>query len=400
MKMKDLLDRQKRIHAELKNIADGPAGVDGDLSAEQESRAAVLQEDMAKVKRQIDLQADVDECERRMSGTPVNGDRQLDRELRNFSLTRMIQSRLGANVDAGREREISQELERMEGRSSEGFLMPYSFFEKRAPITSASAGELIGTDHLGGQFIDILREKNPLNSLGVRAISGLQGNVEIPRLDESTSVNWFGENSDISETEAGFSKITLTPKHVGALTSYSRNMLLQSSPGIDDILRSDLAQVLALEVARATLNGAGGVEPTGILNTAGISKVTLPTDPMQYPTELADALFLADVDNVSFVVNSGSKKGIDNLLTTDGLPIGSGVYFRGYPHKFTTLVPAANKMIAGNFADVITGTWSSVEVLINPFMESAYRKGNIAMRIILTMDVAIRHPQAFATFGA
>lgn len=90
MKMKDLLDRQRRIHTDLKSIVDAPAGSDGDLSGEQETRAADLQAEMAKVKRLIDVQADLDETERRMTGTPVTGDPKLDKEMRSFSLTRQL----------------------------------------------------------------------------------------------------------------------------------------------------------------------------------------------------------------------------------------------------------------------------------------------------------------------
>jgi len=195
--------------------------------------------------------------------------------------------------------------------------------------------------------------------------------------------------------------VTLTPKHVGAWTEYSRNMLLQSSPDIESILRSDLAQVLGLEVARATINGTGtGAEPRGILNTAGIQTVAQPADAMQYAPMLADLLFTANVGNAAFLTNAGYKLTIDQLLTTDGLPIGAAAFFRGYPFAFSSLVPAPRCMIAGNYSEVLQGTWSSVEVLINPFAESAYKKGNILLRIILTMNVAIRHPEAFATFGA
>ena len=67
MTMRELLDRQSRIHADLKGIVDAPAGTDGDLSDEQETRAADLQAQMAKVKRLIDVQADIDEAERRMT---------------------------------------------------------------------------------------------------------------------------------------------------------------------------------------------------------------------------------------------------------------------------------------------------------------------------------------------
>ena len=38
-------------------------------------------------------------------------------------------------------------------------------------------------------------------------------------------------------------------------------------------------------------------------------------------------------------------------------------------------------------------------MLVNPYMESAYKKGNVALRIVLTMDVAVRQPDAFATFA-
>jgi HK97 family phage major capsid protein len=403
--MRELLDRQSRIHTELKGIVDAPAGTDGDLSEEQETRAADLQAQMAKVKRLIDVQADIDETERRMSGTPVTGDPKLDKEMRSFSLSRAVQHMLGTKVDAGRELEISAELARREQRSTEGFFMPYSFFEQRADViatTAPTAGpgsNMIGTDHLGNQLIDLLREANPLTGLGVRTLTGLVGNVEIPKLKQSTSVGWFGENSAILQTDAKFDKVMLSPKHVGAWAEYSRNMLLQSSPDIESILRSDLAQVLGLEVARATINSTGtNAQPLGILNQTGIQEVAMPTDPMQYVPVLADALFTSNVPNVAFLANSGFKLTVDNLLTTDGLPIGAGTFFRNYPHVWTSLVPADRIMIAGDFSDVIQGTWSAVEILVNPYMESAYKKGNVALRIILTMDVAVRHPESFAVF--
>lgn len=406
MNMRELLDRQNRIHSALKGLVDSPEGDNGDLSDDQETRAADLQGQMAKVKRLIDVQTDIDEAERRMTGTHVTGEPKLDREMRSFSMTRAVQHMLGTKVDAGREMEISAELARREQRSTEGFFMPYSFFEKRADVVttgqpaSGPGSNLVATDHLGNQFIDLLREANPLTGLGVRTLTGLVGNVDIPKMKQSTSVGWFGENSAIPQTDAAFDKVMLSPKHVGAWTEYSRNMLLQSSPDIESILRSDLAQVLALEVARATINGTGtNSEPTGILN-AGISEVAKPTSEMDYAPVLANALFMANVNGVSMLANSGFKLTVDKLLTKDGLPIGEAAFFRNYPHIWTKLVPETNVMVAGDFSDVIQGTWSAVEVLVNPYMESAYKKGNVALRIILTMDVAIRHPESFATFGA
>lgn len=403
--MRKLLEKKGEIVEEMRGLIASPTGDGGDLSPEQDARFDTLKGELAGMKKRISRQALLDEADRWAVGTPLNGTFDFEREARNFDLLKMIQYRLGVRIDAGREIEVSDELARREGRSSDGFFMPYSFFEKRAISTGLPAtgpgGNLIGTDHLGNQFIDTLREANPLAQLGVRTLTGLQGNVEIPRLKQSASVGWFGENSEIPETDAEFDKITLTPKHVGAWAQYSRHMLLQSSPDLESILRSDLAQVLGMEVARATIAGTGaGAEPLGILNTTGIQRVTKPADSMGYVPELASALFLANVGNISFVANSGFKKTVDQLLTTDGLPVGAAAFFRNYPHVWTSMVPAGSIMLAGDFSDIIQGTWSAVEVLINPYMESAYKRGNVAIRIILTMDVAVRHPESFATFEA
>ena len=176
-------------------------------------------------------------------------------------------------------------------------------------------------------------------------------------------------------------------------------MLLQSSPDVESLLRSDLAQVLALEVARTVINGSGvGSEPKGILATSGILEVAKPAKEMGYAPALANALYVKNVPSVSFVCNSAFKANVDDLLTTDGLPIGDAAFFRNYTHKYASAVPSARVMVAGDFSQVIQGTWSAVELTVNPFMESAYKKGNVALRIVLTTDVAIRHPEAFATF--
>ena len=410
MNINQMKDQHKKIVGEMRSITASPAGDGGDLSEDQEMRFGNLKIDLDKLEKRIERQILLDEAARRTQGISLTGDHKLDNEMRGFSLMRALQHQLGAKVDAGRELEISSELARLEGRSADGFFMPYSVFEKRAAdvmttgLPSTGPGSnLIGTDHLGGQFIDLLREANPLTGLGTRCLTGLTGNVEVTKLKRSTGVGWFGENSAIPETDAAFDKITLGPRHVGAWCQYSRNMLLQSSPDIENVLRSDLAQVLGLEVARATISGTGtGAEPRGILESGilEIAKPSMSSNDMDYVPLLASELFLQNVQGISFLVNASYKSVVDQILSSDGIPVGAATFFRGYPHKFTSLVPADNVMIGGDFSDIFQGFWSAVEVMINPYMESAYKKGNVALRIILTMDVAVRHSESFATFEA
>ncbi len=200
-----------------------------------------------------------------MQGSSLQGKDNFESQVGNFSLQKLLQRSLGAKVDTGLEEEVSQELCKREQRSTEGFLVPRAAFVERrdvGPITSTApvagpGGKLISTDFLPAQYIDLLREADPLSSLGVRHLNGLTGNVEIPKAKSGTSVAWTAENSAYSQTEMAFSSVTLTPHHLGAWAEVSRNLILQASPDVEALLKYDLAQAMALALAEAVLNGSG-----------------------------------------------------------------------------------------------------------------------------------------------
>ena len=52
-------------------------------------------------------------------------------------------------------------------------------------------------------------------------------------------------------------------------------------------------------------------------------------------------------------------------------------------------------MIAGDWSQMMLGIWSEVDILVNPFAETAYNKGNVLVRAMSTVDIACRHPEAF-----
>ena len=77
----------------------------------------------------------------------------------------------------------------------------------------------------------------------------------------------------------------------------------------------------------------------------------------------------------------------------------------GYPMASTNLVPSnlskgtgnnLSALIFGNFNDLLLGYWSEFDLLVNPYESTAYAKGNVQVRGMLTMDVAVRHPESFA----
>ena len=155
---------------------------------------------------------------------------------------------------------------------------PTAVFEKRVVTTGLPAGgpgsNVIATDWRGDKFIDRLRAAMAVRRLGARVLDGLVGNVDIPRLKASATTAWVAENAAITASDPQFDKVSLTPKHCGVMTEVSRNMVLQSSPAIEEILRDDFAALLAEALDKAAIQGGGTNEPTGILATCGVGDVS------------------------------------------------------------------------------------------------------------------------------
>lgn len=420
--LRSLLERRAAIAGEMRQINNN-AG-DNDLSPEQRNRFDELKTDLGTLEERIARQSVLDDAERRMQGQPHGGtgDRNLDAELRSFSLVRAIAAQAGiGGVDAGRERELSAEIARRAGRPFQGIAVPMSVFhqqvEQRVLTTAAPAGgpgsNLIETDLAGGQFIDLLRNALMVRRMGARVLTGLQGNLEIPALKTSGVAGWVNENTALTPSDHEFRKVALTPKHCGAITELSRNMLQQPSLDVENLVRADFAAILAEAVDAAAINGSGTAPvPRGILNVSGIGDVAMGTnggaltaDKVRDLVGLVDAAN-ADQGSLGFLTNTKVKTAALKLKDNQGQYHGLATVFPGAPVGFSNVVPSnltkgtasgvCSPVIYGNWSDLILAYWSEMDVLTNPFEASAYSKGNVQVRAMLTMDVAVRNAVSFA----
>lgn len=53
-------------------------------------------------------------------------------------------------------------------------------------------------------------------------------------------------------------------------------------------------------------------------------------------------------------------------------------------------------MVFGSWGNFLVGVWDALDLTSNPYSDTAYRKGSVQVRIIADVDVAVRHPEAFA----
>lgn len=425
MTTRDLLERRTSLVSEMRSITSLANGDGGDLSAEQATKFDSMKSQLEALEKQIERQHFLDDTERRMAGEPItgNGDHHLERELRGYSLRRAIAGAAGLSVDWGRERELSSEIVKRSGRSFEGIGVPMSLFthapyEARVFTTAAPAGgpgsNIISTDYRGDQFIDILRPNSAVYRMGATMLTGLVGNVAIPRLKVSSTFGWVAENAALSAADPEVEQVSLAPKHGGCITEYSRNMLLQTSPDVESLLRNDMALNIASGIDKAAIAGGGSNEPVGILGTSGIGDVPGGTNGLA-PTWANVLALIATVQNANgaaagFLTTFNAIKKMRSTVrvaSTDSRMIQEGRdSLADYPLSASNNVPntltkgtsgaVCSALIFGDFSQVLIGVWSELDVLVNPYETTAYSKGNVQIRAMATLDVKLRHPLAFA----
>lgn len=348
-----------------------------------------------------------------------------EKEQRDYSLVRAINAAItGDWSKAGLEREASMELGRQSGRETTGFFMPTNLSMRAAYNvgTAAQGGDLVATNLLASSFIDVLRNNALVMNLGPTVLTGLTGNVAIPRQTSQTATYWVAEAEDITEAEATFDQVTLTPKQIGARSQYSRLALQQTTPDIEAVVRNDLARVMALGIDLAAIAGTGSSgQPTGILNTSGIGSVAMGTNGAALSSldPLVNLEKLVDVANalngsLNYVTNAKVVAALKLLKDSSGRPLwssndhdttlGTAGRANGYPVARSNQVPSnlskgtgsnLSALIFGNFNDLIIGMWGGLEILPNPY-GAGYNKGSVDIRAMQTCDVAVRHAASFA----
>lgn len=359
-----------------------------------------------------------------------------DTERREYSLVRAINAALTGNWDkAGLEREVSNELSRQLGKPTAGFYFPNDL-SVRAPYAvgaPTTGGNLVATNLLASSFIEVLRNKAMVMQLGPTMLTGLVGNVAIPRQTSQSSTYWVAEAASITESEALFDQVTLSPKQIGARSQYSRLALQQTTPDIEVIVRNDLAKVLALGIDLAAINGSGtNGQPLGILNQSGIGSVAMGTNgaafinssPSTSPSgldQLIDLEAQLDIANaldgsLYYLTNAKVVAALKKLKDQYGGPLwtnfddnirlanGTPGSINGFPVARSNQVPAnltkgtgtnLSAIIFGDFSSLIVGMWGASEVLVNPY-GAGYNSGSVDIRIMQTCDIAVRLPKKFA----
>lgn len=353
-------------------------------------------------------------------------------EVKQFSIINAIRACADKNWStAGFEAECSREIASRLGKQAD----PNKFFipldvQERAAISRRAltqrdvlrgdgryamrTADTVGVASQGGylvdtvnqSFIEILRNRTVSYMLGARRLAGLVGNVTIPRQTGAATAAWLtSESTQISPSNQTFGQIALTPKTIGAYTEISRLLLLQSSPDAEGIVNADLAAVTGIALDQSIINGPGtGGAPLGIVNTPSVGAIgSLTTIAFSHILNFQTTVAAANVRPTAG--GYATTPTVAGLLmqrvkfASTATPLWDGNVWDanccGYPGIASQQIPAGN-VLFGDWSQVLIGEWGVLEVEVNPYAN--FQAGIIGVRTLMTCDVALRYPQAFA-FG-
>ena len=330
--------------------------------------------------------------------------------LKRYSLRRAIMTQIPGNKVDGVEAEVHQELSRSAHQSAKGILIPDQVLRALTTTAFATGSALVGTQTLGNQYIELLRNRTVIDRLGVRRLAGLTGNVAIPRATGGATAYWLPDSGAVTAADQAFGQLGLTPHKLVAATAFSKDLMAQASVDVEGLVRDDLGKISAIEMDRALLLGSGSAgQPQGISKVASGS-VTFGAAAtwakvLDFETQIANANAL--LGNVSFVVSPATRakwKAAPKVGSTfpnflfenQGAFPGDGVV-NGYNAVVTnqvgTAATVANQVIFGNFDDAIVATWAGLDLVVDPYSLST--SGQI--RIVMTQwaDIGVRHAASF-----
>jgi HK97 family phage major capsid protein len=326
------------------------------------------------------------------------------KEVKRFSFVRALNylaSPGDATARRGAEFEIEVGLEaaKQYERSSNGIVVPNEVLRRDLTVgVAADGGNLVDDVLLAGSFIDILRNKLALANAGMTTLTGINGNISIPRQSSAATAYWVGENSSPTESQQAVDQVNLSPKTCGAFVDYSRRLLLQSSIDVESMVRDDIATQIALELDRVGINGSGSSnQPQGIINTSGIGSQSLTgfgTFAEYIGMETDVAVANADAGNLRYIINASARGALKS--TEKASNTGQFVYendeINGYPVNVSNQL-GNNDALFGDFSMLIMAMWSGLDLTVDPYAGAT--AGTVRIIALQDVDFAVKQPGAF-----
>lgn len=243
-------------------------------------------------------------------------------------------------------------------------------------------------------LLEPLRNNMTLTAAGATILTGLNGNVQIPRYS-GANCQWKSEIAAAEDGAGTFDAVTLTPKRLTAFLDVSLEFLQQTTNGAEEILRRDLINCIAEKLESTLLGDEQGTQdkPEGLFYN-----VTAETDDLTFANivEMEEELDEANVSNNRKYILSPKAKAYLRSTSKDE---GSGRFImengeiEGISTDVTNNVVKGG-IVLGNWTDYVVANWGSINIVTDPYTKAT--EGIVRLVCNFYCDGAPRRPESFA----
>ncbi len=345
------------------------------------------------------------------------GEARARRELmRNASISGAIARHISGKPLEGAEKEMADEGSaelRAFNKSAEGVAVPSFFFAEQRALSvgsDPSAGTTVNVEESG--LIEFLYPQTVLNQLGVTNMTGMSSNFDLIRQNGGAAAEWEGEVDENAETDPTYERIPMRPKRLGAFTTFSKQLLVQSSLAVENEVRRNLSSAIGIALETAALSGSGtGDVPLGLLNQTGINTVDIDTNGgaltrahlLQLEQVLSESNYSG---NFRFLMTAALRRYLKELKTDAG----SGRFVwndndnvLGYDATISNLMPRdlakgtgtdLHALILGDFSQLYVAQWGGLDIVVDQYTKAKNAQVNVIANS--WWDIACRQPKGFA----
>jgi HK97 family phage major capsid protein len=283
-----------------------------------------------------------------------------------------------------------------------------------------------------GEFFGLLLPVSvyaQLSNLGGRFTFGANGILSLPTRSTTPTVGgaFVGQGAPIPVKQGAFTAITMVPKKVGVISTFTREIAEHSTPSIEQLVRDAITEDTAIAIDSVLLdnNAATAIRPQGLQNAA-TPQTADNTGSEFLPKLIADIKIMT---NALFAVTNGNVRtpvwimnpAVANNISLMTLPLVGNMPFRdeisagklaGYPIIKSTnsavdtwwLIDAADFISAAG--DVPRFDVSDQAVLhmedttpldvttasVGTSVKSLWQTDSIGVRMLMDLNWALRRP--------
>ena len=285
-----------------------------------------------------------------------------------------------------------------------------------------TAGGFLVAPQWSNELIETLRASSVVRSLGATTYDLSGDTLNFKRVTANTAATWVGEAAAKPTTDPTFGQLKLVLKEVCGYTEVSNNLLMDASPAVDTLVKSDLVKSLQLAEDLAFLQGTGGVQPLGIRFDPATPSTVLGGGNGAIPTgdDCLDAMYAIENANSTYsgwVMHPRTKNSLRKLKDGNG----QYIYMRGdlvnkipdtlfgIPVALTTQIPtnltygasAANcsYAILANWPSYAIGQKSGNPITLSVSEHILFQSDSTAFRAVLRVDGAMKNVSDFYMIG-